>query len=102
MELQLTEQVTPDSLRAAVSEQYGKPNCAQGWCALPVNARVPAGSGLVPRLIADYQARNFVLDVSYQLEPLAQSSAETAVRECRRTRLGVPLIMSAYTLFACS
>jgi hypothetical protein len=102
MDVQLTEQVTPDSLRAAVSRHYGQPNCAQGWCALPVSARVPAGSGLVPRLSSDYQARNFVLDVSYQLEPLAQASVKSSAWECQRTRLGVPLIMSPYTLFACS
>lgn len=102
MDVQLSAQVTPDMLRTAVSQHYGEPNCAQGWCSLPVAARVPAGSGLVPRLTADDQARTFVLDVSYQLEPLAQSSVKTAIWECRRTRLGVPLIMSAPTLFACS
>lgn len=100
--VQMSAQVTPDIMRAAVSQNYGQPNCAQGWCAVPVAARVPARSGLVPRLTADDQARSFVLDVSYQLEPLAQSSVKTAIWECRRTRLGVPLDMSAYTLFACS
>jgi len=95
--------VTPDSLRMAVSQHYGEPNCAQGWCALPVNAPVPAGSGLVPQLTSDYQARNFVLDISYQLEPLAQASVKTAVQDCRRARLGVPLLpVHAPTLFACS
>jgi hypothetical protein len=100
MHLQFPDSIAPVVLRAAFAARYGAPNCDKGWCAQLVAAPNDRGNALLARIIADPAARTITLDGPALLQ-LEERSITDAARECRLSRLGVPLNMPGHVLIAC-
>jgi len=95
--LQMPSTLSPEQLRTALIQAYGAPNCGEGWCPA---VRDGPRARLQPRIMADFAARTVTLDAGPQLAQLASQSVQEAIRDCRQSRLGVP-IDSEYFRWAC-
>lgn len=89
--LEMPAATSPDLLRTALIQLYGAPNCAGGWCFQPIGTRHNRASNIVPRLSISAAAPVATLDGGPQLQQLQSQLVAEAARDCRRSRLGVPL-----------
>jgi hypothetical protein len=99
--LELPATLPPENLRSTFAERFGPSNCGQGWCIEPAVPSDGQQSGIATRVIADIQSRTITVDSSEQLQVLVEQSVAGAVKDCRRSRLGAPMMSPAYLLLAC-
>lgn len=99
--LEFPATLASETLKSTFAERFGPSNCEQGWCIEPAASRDAPQSMIATRVIADIQARTITLDSSEQLQSLVEQSVAEAVKDCRRVRLGAPMMSPAYLLLAC-
>jgi hypothetical protein len=90
VQVQLPEQVSTETLAAALTAKYGPATCDKGWCAEFMDVSAAMASDDRPRFTADPTARKVELDGGRQWARLSGALLAEAVRECRRSYLGAP------------
>lgn len=88
--VRLPEQVSTEALAAALTAKYGPSTCAKGWCAEFVDVSAAIAGDDRPRFTADPTGRKVELDGERQWALLSDTLLAEAVRECRRSYLGIP------------
>lgn len=101
MRLEFPAHHSSETLTSAFSAWFGPSNCKQGWCIEPAAPGDGQKGVLATSVIADSQARAITVDSSEQLQRLVDQSVVEAVKDCRRSRLGAPMMSQPYLLLAC-
>lgn len=99
--LQFPATLSSETLNSAFSLRFGPSNCEQGWCLEPPAPTDGKQNAIVTRVIADPHARTITVDSNEHLQRMVEQSVVEAVKDCRRSRLGVDLIVPGYFIFAC-
>jgi hypothetical protein len=100
MLLQFPDSIAPAALHTEFVSRFGAPNCESGWCAQLVDGGNDRGNDLLARIIADPEARTITLD-GPALRQLEDRSINDTARDCRLSRLGVPVELPGHVRFAC-
>jgi hypothetical protein len=101
LQLQMPEAGSPMLPDSALAELSDRPECADTGCLEPHSVAVGDWDFGLATLAIDPDQRVITLDASSKLQQLADVSIANAVRECRLSRLGVPIDGLARSVFAC-